>query len=164
MELRIEPVHDDEVDTAFAVLHDVAAWLESRGRRQRISSTSLETYRRWQAEGGNYAVRAGDDWAGIFSVVHEPLRDWPLIPVDGEVPWLRALATHPDHRGRGVGAFAVAAALAMVPVGKMLWLDCVSDFLPDYYAGLGFETVARQVRDYPGDGAYDITLMRQRRS
>lgn len=160
--LTIEPVPDAEAAAAFDVLTEVSRWLVAKGRRQRIAGTTWATYRRWQSAGGNHLVRDGPRIAGIFSVVREPLDDWPMIDVEGPVRWLRALATHPDFRGRGVGARAVDAALRMLPPSELLYLDCVSDFLPAYYAAHGFETVGRQVRAYPGDGSYDITLMRRR--
>jgi GNAT superfamily N-acetyltransferase len=157
----IAPIPEGEVESGYAVLRTVAAWLDSIGRRQRIARTTFETYRRWQAAKGNHAVRVGDSIACVFTVVREPLADWPDAGITGDVWWLRALATHPEHRGRGHGAAAVVAARELVPDHEALYLDCVSDFLPEYYAALGFEHVARQVRTFPEDGDLDITLMRQ---
>ena len=109
----------------------------------------------------NWGVFDGDALGAIFTVVCEPLADWPDVGITGSVPWLRALAVGPDHRGTGLGGIAVRAALDLVDARERLYLDCVSDFLPGYYAEHGFEHVARQVRTYP-DGDYDITLMQQR--
>ena len=69
---------------------------------------------------------------------------WRWTPID---------AGAPSARGR-------YTALALVDPGEHLYLDCVSDFLPDYYGQLGFDLVARQTRCYP-DGVYDISLLRQ---
>jgi GNAT superfamily N-acetyltransferase len=158
--LTIRRIERSGTDAAFALLQSVARWLDGRGRRQRIAATSFETYLGWQASESNWGLFDDDELAAIFTLVREPLHDWPDIPVDGAVPWLRALAVDPTRRGHGLGTTAVGAALELVDVSEQLYLDCVSDFLPDYYASHGFEHVARQVRTYP-DGEYDITLMRQ---
>lgn len=154
------PIDHDETERAFSLLQTVARWLDARGRRQRIAATSWETYLRWQACGGNWGLFDEDDLVAIFTVIREPLHDWPDVTAGGTVPWLRALAVDPDRRGDGLGTRAVLAALELAGTDEHLYLDCVSDFLPDYYARQGFEHVARQVRRYP-DGTYDITLMRQ---
>lgn len=160
MTLRVQPVSDDVADTAFALLRAVGERLERDGRRQRISRTSRATYDRWQSARANHAVVDGSEIVGIFTLLREPLRDWPDLDIEQVVPFIRALATHPDHRGRGIGALAIRTALTMLEPGEPLYLDCVSDFLPGYYRSLGFETLARQMREYPDDGAFDITLLR----
>ena len=156
----IRPIATSALDDAFGLLQTVARWLDGKGRRQRIAATTRETYLRWQSDGCNWGVFHGEQLAAIFTLVREPLHDWPDVEVSGAVPWLRALAVDPARRGQGIGGHGIRASLALVDAGEHLWLDCVSDFLPGYYAEHGFEYVARQTRTYP-DGAYDITLMRQ---
>ena len=156
---HVERVCDTDVEDAYDVLRVVAEWLKSLGRRQRISATSFDTYLRWQSAGANWIVREDADMAGVFTVIPETLDVWPSVTE--EVPVLRALATHPDWRGRGVGAFGIEAALEIARPHELLYLDCVSDFLPSYYAAHGFEKVARQDRTIDGE-PWDITLMRRR--
>ena len=112
--------------------------------------------------GANYLVTDGTTRVGVFTVVRESLQDWPMIAVTDPVPWLRALATHPDHRGSHVGRVAIRAAIEAARPSPFLYLDCVSGFLPEYYASNGFELVAQQIRSYPDEGSLDITLMRYR--
>ena len=157
MALHVERTTDARFDEAFDLLSAVGKWLEAKGRRQRISATTQETYARWQAAEQNYVVLDDTTIVGIFTVCDEILNDWLDFVPNTPVPFLRALATHPDYRGCGVGSAGIAAAINMV-APRPLYLDCVSDFLPDYYAANGFQEVARQVRTYP-DGDYDITLM-----
>ena len=99
--------------------------------------------------------------AAIFTLIEDDLRDWPSVAVAPPVLWLRALAVDPRYRGHQLGTYAIDAARRAAGPDTWLYLDCVSDFLPDYYARHGFEFMARQVRAFP-DGDYDITLMRQR--
>ena len=98
LRLRVERVTEADVDAAFDVLADATHWLAQRGRRQRISRLTREVYGRWQREQGNFAVWAGTRIVGVFTLVREPLAEWPRVSIRGPVLWLRALATHPDHR------------------------------------------------------------------
>ncbi len=159
MSFRIVQVTDRQVEEAFAVLQATAAWLAQRGSRQRIAKISLEKYRRWQAADVNYAVCRDDQIAGVFSLPVEDFADWPEFRSRGSAIWLRALATHPDFRGRDVGKRAVQWALRQAGEHHAVYLDCVSGFLPQYYGQLGFELLARQVCDYGVAGRFDITLM-----
>ena len=155
--MHVRQTTDREFKNAFAVLQSVAQWLKAKGRRQRISATTLETYSKWQEAGRNYAVIEGQTIVGVFTLCHEVLSDWPDVAPPHAVPFLRALATQPDHRGKGVGALALESADELSG-SEPLYLDCVSDFLPTYYSQHGFEPVQRQQRTY-SDGDYDITLM-----
>jgi len=160
-DLCVRRVLAHETEAAFAVLKRVAAWLEQKGRRQRIAKTTLETYMAWQKSAVNYVVLDGVAIAGIFSLPREPLDAWPSVESAEPVAWLRTLATDPAHQGKGVGAFAVRSALQIVGSPEPLYADCVSDFLPGYYEALGFETLARQTRSYPGEEQpFDMTLLR----
>jgi ribosomal protein S18 acetylase RimI-like enzyme len=154
---RVAQTSDDRFDEAFAVLHDVAVWLETLGRRQRITAITRDRYAEWQSKGQNHVVLDGSTVAGIFTVCEEQLTDWLESVPNTPLPFLRALATHPHYRGQGVGAIATQHAIRQV-APEVLYLDCVSDFLPSYYTSVGFHEVARQVRSY-SDGDYDITLM-----
>lgn len=157
----IRRVNSAEVDEAVQILHRVREWLEQHGRRQRIAHTTLEVYLQWQAHEANYAVFEGADLVGIFSLPSESLTEWPSVRVPQPVTWLRALATDPAHRGKGIGAFAVKSALRIAGPSNPVYLDCVSDFLPGYYTSLGFEPVTQQIRRYPSDDEpFDITLMK----
>jgi len=159
--MMVDIVRSNQVDEAFGVLRRVAKWLKEKGRRQRISKTSFATYQKWQEEGVNYLVLEGKQIAGVFSLPREPFAEWPTLGIPGSVVWLRSLATDPAHRHKGVGACAIRSALQTVGPKNILYLDCVSDFLPDYYQSHGFEVVAEQSRSYPDeDSPIDITLLK----
>lgn len=151
-------VEDSNIAAAFAVLKRVGEWIESQGRRQRISKTTFETYQKWQADNANFSVTEDDQIVGLATLSREPLDEWPGYAELGPQRMIRALATHPDHQGKKIGPFAVAEALRRCRP-EAVYLDCVSEFLPQYYAQLGFYSIARQQRTYD-DGEYDITLMR----
>jgi predicted N-acetyltransferase YhbS len=152
---------DDRVDDAFAVLQSVGRWLESRGRRQRISKTTRASYLQWQSEKANFVVQEAGEIVGLVTLRRESLVDWPAHAERGPVWMLRGLATHPGHRNRGIGALAVRQAVELAN-SKDVYLDCVSDFLPDYYQQLGFEKIDQQHRSDSDNDSFDITLMRYR--
>lgn len=151
---------ESRVEEAFAVLQRVAKSIEAKGRRQRISKTSLDTYRSWQAEQANYIVTKGDEIIGLITIRRELLVDWPEFVKLGPVWMVRALATHPDHRGKGVGAVAMREAINLCGGKESIYLDCVSEFLPSYYEQLGFTSIARQDQTCTDGKTYDISLMR----
>ena len=154
------PVRNAEVEDSFKVLSRVAQRLESKGRRQRISKTSLADYRQWQADGVNYAVTDETGILGIFSLPIEGFQAWPMIDRPRPERWLRALATDPAHRNRRVGEFAVSEALRITGAGNSLFLDCVSGFLPRYYQSLGFRTLATRLLQFADEQQpYDVTLL-----
>lgn len=159
MDLKLSALEDSRVEEAFGVLKQVGDWLESHGRRQRISNTSFESYAQWQSEHANFVVTQANQIIGLVTLRSEHLDDWPDWSNLGPVLMLRALATHPDHQGRGVGAFAIRESINVVGTRKAIFLDCVSDSLPEYYAKFGFAPVGQQVKAYPDGEVYDITLM-----
>lgn len=166
MPLHFHRLPDSRLQDGFSLLKRIGDWLESNGRRQRISQTTLETYEQWQAEQANFFVTQTNDVqaeiVGIVTLRYEVLEQWPRFVDLGPVPMIRGLATDPDHRGKGVGTFAMKHVLETCPPNAWVFLDCVSDFLPDYYAELGFQNVDQQVLEFPGDGHYNVTLMRMR--
>jgi GNAT superfamily N-acetyltransferase len=162
MSLKFIALDDSRCEESFAVLDSVARWIQQQGRRQRISKISLPTYRQWQSEGANYVVTENDQIVGLVTLRNELLKDWPNFLSLGTVPMLRALATHPDHRGKGVGGFAIGEAAKLCYPRTAIYLDCVSEFLPNYYAQYGFVAIAEQRRNYPDDELYDITLMQKK--
>jgi predicted N-acetyltransferase YhbS len=159
MKLTFSALGDAQVEQAFGVLQQVGDWLESQGRRQRISNTSFECYSQWQSEHANFVVTEANEIIGLVTVRSELLEDWPDWLSLGPVLMLRALATHPDHQGRGVGALAIRESIQRSGSGQSIFLDCVSDSLPAYYARFGFQPVSQQIKVYPDGEIYDITLM-----
>lgn len=160
MSFEFSSLDESRTHEAFEVLRCVGNWLDSRGIRQRISQTTIESYLQWQSEQANYVVSEGRQVIGLITIRQERLEDWPRFLDLGPVTMLRALATHPDFQGRGVGAFAIQQSLRRFNV-QPIFLDCVSDTLPSYYARFGFESVDRQQKTYPDGDTYDITLMRR---
>ncbi len=160
MNLEFSALDDSRVEEAYLVLKQVGDWLQLRGFRQRISRTSFAEYAHWQSEHANFVVTQAGVIVGLVTLRHEHLDDWPDYSNLGAVLMLRALATHPEHQGRGVAAFAIRESINECSHGKPVFLDCVSDTLPEYYAKSGFKTVGRQIRTYADCESYDITLMR----
>lgn len=156
---QVRKVDDRELHSAFSVLERVGDWLSKQGRRQRISKTKFSTYQDWQKEDVNFAVFDGAEIAGIFSLPKRGMHDWPDQENGSPVNWLRALATDPSYRGKGVGELAIRCSLKLI-ANDPLYLDCVSDFLPDYYQRHGFRIVAQQRKTFVDEtDPLDITLL-----
>lgn len=149
---------DDQLDDAFRVLQLTGEWLKQIGSRQRIAGTTREVYEAWQRRGENFVVLAGETIVGVFSLCRQTLPGWGHVVGNDSLLCLRALATHPKHRGRDVGSIAIAHSLKLAGA-EHIYLDCVVGFLPDYYASHGFEQVCNQVLRLP-EGDFDIALMR----
>lgn len=150
------------VSEAYEVLQQVAEAIRVRGRRQRISQTSLETYQQWQADDTCFILTEDDRIIGLVTLCREVLTTWQDVVGTKPVPMIRALAVHPDHSGRGVGSFVLNHILTRIDPGEWVYLDCVSEFLPDYYAAHGFERLQRREHDDADGVRWDITLMRRR--
>ena len=156
--LECRQIRHAEKEQGFALLMETAKWLEQKGKRQRIAKTPFATYEAWQEAGVNHGVFSEGQLVGIYSLPEEAFVDWPDFQELGKQIWLRALATHPNFRGKQVGETGISEALKQVG-DRSLYLDCVSGFLPGYYQKRGFKILAEQEREYPGDGTYQITLM-----
>ena len=162
MSFAFLPLEDSRLDESFDLLNRVARWLERQGRKQRIAQVTLPTYQQWQSERTNYVVMENDQIVGIATLRKERLDEWPEFQSLGPVYLIRALATHPDHRGKGIGEFAVNEAIKCCTNQSHIYLDCVNDFLPSYYMGLGFEVIAQQHRLYSNNDSFSIVLMRKK--
>ena len=150
---------DSRVNESFTILELAARWLGQKGRRQRIAHITRPIYQKWQSKRANFIVTEQDQIVGIATLRQEPLDEWPEFYSLGTVYMIRALATHPDHRGKGIGEFAIREIIKRCGNSSAVYLDCVNDFLPRYYEKLGFHVIARQQRQYHDDEAYDIVLM-----
>ena len=73
-------------------------------------------------------------------------------------------ATRPSFRGKGVGTAAMNHILGNLSKGESIFLDCVSEFVPEYYAGFGFTAVARQKLPFDDGVPIDVTLMKYRKT
>ena len=140
--LKFAALGSQQFERAIQLLNEVGKWNRSKGRHQRISDLSPETYAQWQSERSNFGISESGRLVGVVTLRKEQLLDWPEYLSKGEVWMLRALATHPDFRHRGIGEFAIANVKKMVAVGDSIFLDCVNEFLPTYYQSHGFEVIA----------------------
>lgn len=161
MSLTLSLLDDSQVADAYALIGLAANWLRRHGRKQRVANITLQNYRQWQTERANYVVTENQQIVGIVTLLEEQLDEWPEFRSLGAVNMMRALVTHPDHRQKGIGRFAVNEVIKRCADKPSVYLDCVNDFLPAYYSQLGFEVVAQQQRRYPNDDSYDIVLMRK---
>ena len=159
MNLTFSRLDDSEINVAFDVLKQVIADIQVKGRRQRIVDTTFADYQAWQAEAANFVVKLDDEIVGLVTVRREILEGWSDFVQLGSVIMLRALATHPNHRGQQIGEFAVVSAVQKIG-DESVYLDCVDGFLPDYYERLGFQVVARQQRQSSDSAELDLCLMK----
>ena len=155
MNLTVQPVTAETFEASWNVLTDAVAWTKSQGRRQRISNITRQTYMNWQSQAVNFSVWRAECITGVFSLPTQSFQSWPSHDTGKPAVWLRALATHSDYRGIGIGGFAIQFALFSIGCGTNLYLDCVAGFLPEYYQKMGFEFLDEQKTD-----GYEIVLMR----
>lgn len=159
MNLHFNLLNDERITDAYAVLKLVGKAIEAAGRRQRISKLTFETYEQWHHERANYIVTLENAIVGLVTLRRETLQGWSDVE-DCEDAWmLRALATHPDYQGKGIGSFAVRRAVQSLDTNQIVYLDCVSAYLPGFYKRLGFDEISQQPRLFDG-AEYDVTLMR----
>lgn len=161
MQWQLSRLPESRVSEAYDVLQQVAEAIRARGRRQRISQTSLETYRQWQADDACFILTEHQHIIGLVTLCREVLSAWQDVVGTAPVPMIRALAVHPDHSGRGVGSFTLNHILTRIDRREWVYLDCVSGFLPDYYAAHGFERMERREHDDADGVRWDITLLRR---
>ncbi len=171
MNFAFKPLDDRQLEEAFSVLVKVGQWLESQGRRQRITKTTFESYAHWQAEKANFVVTHNERIAGLVTCRYEHLQDWPDVEDKPPVLMIRALATDPEYQRTGVGRYAMSQvlswiasanhALATTDTGIPVYLDCVSETLPGFYAKFKFLTVGRQLKTFDDGETFDLTLMRR---
>lgn len=161
MSLTFSLLDESQVAESYALIGLAANWLQQHGRQQRVANITLPVYRQWQTKRANYAVTENQQVVGIVTLLEELLVEWPEFRSLGAVSMIRALVTHPNHRRKGIGIFALNEAIKQAGEERNVYLDCVNDFLPAYYSQLGFEVVAQQKRYYSNDHSYDIVLMRK---
>src|SRR5258708_41957 len=76
--------------------------------------------------------------------------------------YLTLLATHPNHRGRGIGMQLLAHNLALIDRERMpAYLESTNPANNDRYARVGFEPIGEF--SYPGGGPIVTTMWRSAR-
>ena len=75
MSFSFSKLRDSQLDEAFEIFGRVGRALENEGRKQRISKTSLDDYRRWQAERSNYVIMQANQIVGIATIRLETLSE-----------------------------------------------------------------------------------------
>ena len=153
---RLQP---GEVMAAEDLLRQVAGEIRKAGRRQRVAETTREMLEQWQREQALWGVLDRRELLGVVAMRRETLLNWPDWVHLGPQWMVRGLATAPAHRGKSVGRFAMQRLLNRW-VSEPVYLDCVSQFLPEFYAGLGFRELARREQMFSDGRPIEIVLMK----
>ncbi len=157
----LRPLHDDEVDRAYAIIRDAGQWLLGKGIRQWPESYPRHLYDLRQQRGENYGFFVGKKLVVVFSIVQERVREWAHKTGDKECWWLATIAVAPEFRGQGIGKRVILKAMdiARKKGASELYLGCMHGFLPNYYKDLAFIHLDRKILEYPF-GSFDMVLMK----
>jgi GNAT superfamily N-acetyltransferase len=154
-----------EVGAVYTVYGEVVAWLKAKGIRQWLRPLTAEEFTERQARGELFALFVDDRMAAHAALAFEADTDWRQQLDNQKRWWLKTLTVARAHKGRGLGAKVVERCEALVHQsgGKELYLECVdAGYLPDYYAGLGYELLVRTNITYPSGNTFLVALMRKR--
>lgn len=162
---RFRRLKDEDFAAAYAIVVEVADWLQSRGIRQAQPPLPREVYAQRQARGENFGLFVGSELAAVVSLMEHRPDYWAEHLPSTPYKWLATLASARKFKGQKLGEVAIGEAehyliLDGIP---LLYLDCAfgSGALPDFYVFLGYETVARKDLTFPG-GQVDSVLLRKR--
>lgn len=158
-------LRDAELDSAYAILMEVTAWLASKGIRQWHQTFPREMYEARQARGENYGLLVDGELAAVVSLLEERPEYWSDVLPETDFKWLATLAAARKFSGQKLGELAMSEAehfLAQEGLSE-IYLDCVyaNGTLPKFYTSLGYKEVAR--RDLAFEwGTFDCVLMCKR--
>ncbi|MEP7290150.1 MAG: GNAT family N-acetyltransferase [Chloroflexota bacterium] len=154
-----------ELDDAYAILTEVAAWLLSKGIRQWAQPLPREIYKQRQQRGENYGLFVDGELATVVSLLEYRPEYWSQLLPETNFKWLATLASSRNYSGQKLGELAMLEAehfLTQEGLGN-IYLDCVYNdgMLPRFYSLLGYKEVARKdlVFDW---GTFDSVLMCKR--
>ncbi len=159
-------LHEDDFDSAYAILVEVTEWLLSKGVRQWMQPISRELYAQRQTDGENYGLFINDTLAAVVSLLNLRPDYWADELPDGDsFMWMATLASSRKFKGQKLGELILSEAeqflvLEGVPA---LYLDCIygQGALPEFYTSLGYRQVARKNITFP-HGTFDSVLMRKK--
>lgn len=154
----------EEISAAHSAYLGVYEWLNVKGVRQWLRPLSIEIFGQRQRDGQLFALYADDRVAAVVTLAYEANNYW-LETIGGEGRWwIKSLAVVRAWRGKGVGQRAMLECETVARDAKAgeVFIDCVdTGFLPPYYAGLGYETLARKEITYPSGYTFPMVLMRK---
>lgn len=152
-DLTISPIEPDHAAEVVDVLIRVAAWAESVGPRLWTAEDfPLDVYVAHARAGELFGGFLGGRLISCMLLQTEDPVYWPEAS-GGEALYLHKLAVDRSAAGRGVGVAMInwACAAAHRLGASFLRLDTLpSGVLPNLYAGLGFEPVDPNPRDFGG--------------
>ena len=167
MKTHFRRLREDEFDAAYSIVCERTRWLLDRGLRQWPRPPAESVYYREFSAGQIYALAVDDRPAVVLSLMRYSTRRWHQQVGTEPLWWLCTLASALDFRGQGLGARAVEeAATYLAGLGaEDLYLDCIvhsGDFLPRYYATMGFDELARRTVSRPDGTEVEMALLRRR--
>lgn len=80
---------------------------------------------------------------GVWLIGDDPIFATATVEIRGEDAYVRGVATREDHRRRGLGALAVAAAVGDARRGGATRAWLLTEAAERFFAGLGFTTIDR---------------------
>jgi len=153
------------VGDAHAIYLGVYDWLKTKGVRQWLRASPEDAFAEFQRKGQLFAYYIDDRMAAVVIVAFEATPYWAEVLGGESRWWIKSLAVDRVWHGAGIGPRVLAACESFIQEAgaTQAYLDCVgAGFLPGYYAGLGYETLARKEITYPSGNTFAMALMTKR--
>ena len=103
MKLTFRQIADYEVEEAYEIICEVAAWLLGKGVNQWQEPLPKEVYRQRHRKGFNYGLWVGERLAGIVSLTDDSPKYWKDELPQAPFVWLTTLVTRADFKGTAFG-------------------------------------------------------------
>ena len=157
-------INIEEISAAHLAYMSVYEWLNAKGVRQWLRALSQETFAERQRDGQLFGLYVDDRIAAVVTCAFEASTYWPGT-IGGEARWwIKSLAVVRSWRGAGLGKRVMQECEAIVREtgASEAFIDCVdAGFLPNYYAGLGYEVLGHREITYPSGNTFPMVLMKK---
>ena len=148
----------------MAIIVEVTEWLLSKGMRQWLRRSRAKSTRSGRNSGENYGLLVDGELAAVVSLIDFRPDYWAeYLPEDavqmaGDAGVLARIQRAEARRTGDERSRAISRRRGL----PAIYLDCVygQGVLPEFYAALGYDQVARKELDFPA-GTFDSVLMRK---
>lgn len=169
MRVALSPLSDTDIRAARDFYGRAFDWLAAKGVRQWLLRLDEAAFVERQSAGQAFAILVDGRLAGSVFLAFETIPYYREALKQTPRWWMHTLVIDRAFAGRGVGEQAVAAVCDWVRGQRAdsLWLHCVNDashaeFMPSYYARLGFDEYLRAEVTYPSGNAFPMVVMCRR--
>jgi len=150
-----------ELDAAYAIVRDVAQWLQERDLPTWL--VPLDIYQQRHQQGENYGLLIDDLLCAVVTLTRYRPTSWAEYLPDTNFIWLATLASRRQLKGQHVGRLLLVRAERFVQQQgfESIYLDCYYSrgLLPHYYEQVGYQWIARKDLLFADGSLHDSVLM-----